>query len=99
MICILKQAALSNGMKTLPKLPGSVALQNHLKQFYNIEMDIFIILLLPSAMIYVVNGAAYQFLCKILLAKLTQPVPQLRHMLTPDELSVKMIATTEAPEK
>lgn len=77
MICVLKQSASLEGMKTLlTPSPGS-SMQEHYQRFCDTEREVFDTLLaaipFPSPMTCAVQGAAYLFLCNALLAKLPEP--------------------------
>ena len=78
MICVLKQAASTDGMKALLQPPEGATLQTHYESFCQTEKEIFSALgdalPLPSAMTCAVQGAAYLFLGTALLA--TRPEPR-----------------------
>jgi hypothetical protein len=82
MICVLKQAASTDGMKALLKPPEGVTLQAHYESFCHTERAVFAALgealPLPSPMTCAVQGAAYLFLCNALLFRQPEPSPDPR---------------------
>ena len=77
MICVLKQAASTDGMKTLLTPPEGISMQAHYEAFCQTEKSVFESLCsalpYPNAMACAVQGAAYLFLCNALLARLPEP--------------------------
>ena len=73
MICVLKQAVSTDGMKALLKPPDGSSLQAQYERFCQTEKEIFSALgealPYPSPMTCAVQGSAYLFLCNALLAK------------------------------
>lgn len=73
MICVLKQAVSTDGMKALLKPPDGTSLQSQYESFCQTEKEIFSALgealPYPSPMVCAVQGSAYLFLCNALLAK------------------------------
>ncbi len=84
MICVLKQAASTDGMKALLKPLEGTTLQTHYENFCNTERDVFAALgealPLPSPMTCAVQGAAYLFLCNALLFRQSEPSPDPRRV-------------------
>jgi hypothetical protein len=82
MICVLKQAASTDGMKALLRPPEGATLQTHYENFCKTERDVFAALgdalPLPSPMTCAVQGAAYLFLCNALLFRQPEPSPDPR---------------------
>jgi len=80
MICVLKQAASAEGLKTLLKPPEGETLQTHYQHFCSTETKLFSALgealPFPSPMTCAVQGAAYLFLLNALLAKEPEPKPE-----------------------
>jgi hypothetical protein len=72
MICVLKQATSTDGMKALLTPPEGISMQAHYEAFCQTEKLVFeslcIALPYPTAMTCAVQGAAYLFLCNALLA-------------------------------
>ena len=91
MICVLKQAASTEGMKALLKPAEGVGLQAHYEAFCQTERTIFSALSaalpLPSPMACAVQGAAFLFLCNAVLSKKPdpEPKPDPRHQPRPAE--------------
>lgn len=77
MICVLKQAASTDGMKALLTPPEGISMQAHYEAFCQTEKLVFESLCsalpYPNAMTCAVQGAAYLFLCNALLARLPEP--------------------------
>ncbi|MDD3212934.1 MAG: DUF1836 domain-containing protein [Eubacteriales bacterium] len=73
MICVLKQASSTDGLKLLMRPPEGVTLQAHYEAFCETEKAVFGAMSrampFPSPMSCAVQGAAYQLLCNVLLAK------------------------------
>jgi len=73
MICVLKQAVSTDGMKALLKPLDGNSLQSQYINFCQTEKEIFSALgealPYPSPMVCAVQGSAYLFLCNALLAK------------------------------
>ena len=73
MICVLKQAVSTDGMKALLKPLDGASLQAQYERFCQTEKEIFSALgeamPYPSPMTCAVQGSAYLFLCNALLAK------------------------------
>lgn len=73
MICVLKQAVSTDGMKALLKPLDGTSLQSQYESFCQTEKEIFSALgealPYPSPMVCAVQGSAYLFLCNALLAK------------------------------
>ena len=87
MICVLKQATSTDGMKALLRSPEGSTLQQHYESFCQTERTIFSALgdalPLPSPLVCAVQGAAYLFVCNALLAKRPEPTPDPRHAPKP----------------
>lgn len=88
MICVLKQSASAEGMKTLLSPPEGVSMQAHYEAFCAVEKAVFQALAdalpLPSPTACAVQGAAYLFLCNALLAKKSEPPPEPKPEPKPD---------------
>jgi hypothetical protein len=102
MICVLKQAVSSDGMKALVKPTEGIMLREQYEQFCHTEKEAFsslsAALPLPSVMVCAVQGAAYQFLCNAVLSKPPQPAPEPRHAPKPVE-APKIEKAAEGGEK
>lgn len=107
MICVLKQAASTDGLKALLRPAEGQTLKEHYELFCQTEKETFTALgnalPLPSPMICAMRGAAYQFLCNALLAKAPQPMPDPRHAPRPEGSPAKVgesvpSATMEEPK-
>ena len=79
MICVLKQAVATDGMKALLRPMDGSTIQAQYESFCQTEKAIFSALgdalPYPSPMVCAVQGAAYLFLCNALLAKKPQQAP------------------------
>ena len=77
MICVLKQAVSTDGMKALLKPLDGTSLEAQYRNFCQTEKEIFSALgealPYPSPMTCAVQGSAYLFLCNALLAKRPEP--------------------------
>ncbi|MDD3409897.1 MAG: DUF1836 domain-containing protein [Eubacteriales bacterium] len=73
MICTLKQAASSDGMKLLLTVPQGESMQQHYERFCRTQREVFAALSasIPTTppMACAIQGAAYRFLCNAVLVR------------------------------
>ena len=100
MICVLKQAVSSDGMKALLKPLDGSSLQTQYESFCQTEKEIFSALgealPYPSPMTCAVQGSAYLFLCNALLAK--KPEASIRQDVKPDSKAESKPDPKHAPK-
>jgi hypothetical protein len=102
MICVLKQAASTDGMKALLAPPEGSTMQAHYEAFCQTETAVFAalckVLPYPDAMMCAVQGAAYLFLCNALLCHQPAPEPRPEAKPTPKPDSRHTSKPTPAEE-